>query len=253
MCMYLLILLGVILRVSAVLEIFPESECVDGVIFSIVHSRESDERADQARASDLCDQFDVGQLAPLFTLEEYLRAFALFLFSRETENTGEGVWIGLFDDQSLEDRTSTDPRRFQFTDGTVQEGERFFDIGMRLPWRSDQPNQLNQHCVRLEANGFYEDQECDKENNDVLCRQVCAIETLAPTVNNQSNGEPDDSNTVEPSENSVIPITALSLGIVGVSFFILLLLISYFQQQKVNKLENELKSHQLIVNRTFNS
>ena len=216
--------------IRAELENFTEPECVDGALFSIIHSEDSNDRGDQTQANQLCIDSELGELAPLFSFDEFLRAFNLFnLLKVSSDNTAEGIWIGLFDD-GTSGLGSNDPLRFSFTNGGEDITEFYFETPFEIPWQSNQPNDDTQFCVRMAEDGLFEDQQCDQTNNDVLCRLSC------------------DSGSAD-----VVPTIALVLSIVGVVLFVTILVLTLLHQRKLNHLRDELTNHNSVVDKTFNT
>lgn len=159
------------------LEIAREGECLNGIEFSVIFSPEASERVFQAQAAEECTRFEAGQFAPIFTLKEFERVLTFLNFADVNLGGRNRVWVGLVDDNSTGIQVAQDPLRFVSIDGREVD-QNFRTINGEIPWDNDQPNTFTQKCVQITQNRF-EDKDCERENEraNVLCRQVCEVDT----------------------------------------------------------------------------
>ena len=260
-----LLLFSILLCYSCQTFFTSEENCVDGILFSLIHSREGEEGVDQVDADELCQSSGLGVLAPIVNESQYERVKNLSSLMRQQENTfsSRGFWIGLKDD--LGNGEGDDPLRFNFTDGS-QESKSFFESEGEIPWSNNQPASLAQRCVIMSSitigdpifnvQDGWEDRECDTPNVDTLCVLSCTSgnDEDEGKVEEDEKEDQEEDETISPINNEtgneidspkIFEIFMIFVAIASFLFFILLS-IYVFYWRKLRKLENDMKVTTLL-------
>ena len=212
--------------VLAVRQVTTESECFDDFQFSLIHSNQVEDYVPQENATSICIENGVGELAPVVSLSQFIRA--QFLKEQVVLNSNnfssDGFWIGLKDFDEVLGRT--DPFRFNVTVGDDL-NKTFYDTRGQLPWANNEPNTNSNRCVATNQNGFWADANCDALLFDILCTKECS------------------------DEDSNVAVVAISISVVALFLFILVIIATVFQQKHMKQLENDIYSHSLIVSKVL--